>query len=145
MINTHNVPPVHEQAIFWVTRFHSGDCTGADRQACAAWLAQDEAHRSAYRKVSVFWDSLSQIEPRAGPRLAEARAYLRKAPQPRRSISGKGLAGVLSLILIIGFSPRWWALITTDHYHTAKGESNGIQLSDGSHIDLNTDTELSVQ
>jgi len=55
------------------------------------------------------------------------------------------LAGVLSLILIIVFSPRWWSQITTNHYHTAKGESNSIQLSDGSHIDLNTDTELSVQ
>lgn len=147
MINTHNAPPdpVHEQAIFWVTRLHSGDCTGADRQAFSAWLAQDQAHRTAYQEVKVFWDSLSQIEPHARPRLAEARAYLREARQRRRAISGKRLAGVLSLILIIGFSPRWWALITTDHYLTAKGESNSIQLSDGSHIDLNTDTELSVQ
>ena len=142
MNNTDNA---HELATFWVTRLHSGDCTGADRQTFAAWLAQDQAHRSAYQEVSVFWEGLSQIEPHAKPQLDEARSYLRKARQRRRTLSGKGLAGVLSLILIIGFSPRWWALITTDHYITAKGESNSIQLSDGSRIDLNTDTALSVQ
>jgi transmembrane sensor len=147
MTHIHNAPPdpVQEQAISWVTRLHSGDCTDADRHAFAAWLVQDEAHRIVYREVNIFWDSLSQIEPHAGDQLTEARAYLRKARQPRRIITGKRLAGVLSIILIIGFSPRWWALITTDHYRTAKGESNSIQLSDGSHIDLNTDTELSVQ
>jgi len=147
MNNTDNAPPdpVHEQAIFWVTRLHSGDCTEADRQTFAAWLAQDQAHRTAYQEVSVFWEGLSQIEPHAKPQLDEARSYLRKARQRRRTLSGKGLAGGLSLILIIGFSPRWWALITTDHYITAKGESSSIQLSDGSRIDLNTGTELSVQ
>ena len=147
MINTHNASPdpAHELAIFWVTRLQSGDCTDTDRQAFADWLAQDQAHRTAHQEVKLFWDSLSQIEPHAKPQLVEARAYLREARQRRRILSGKRLAGVLSIILIIGFSPRWWALITTDHYRTAKGESNSIQLSDGSHIDLNTDTELSVQ
>ena len=145
MINSHNVPPDPDLATFWVTRLHSGDCTDADRQTFAAWLAEDEANRTAYQEIKVFWDSLSQIEPHAKPRLDEARAYLRKERQRRRTVSGKRLAGVLSLILMIGFSPRWWALITTHHYRTAKGESNSIQLSDGSHIDLNTDTELSVQ
>jgi transmembrane sensor len=147
MNNTHNAPPepVHELAIFWVTRLHSGDLTDADRQVFAAWLAQNEAHRTAYQEVNIFWDNLSQIEPYAKPRLVEARDYLRKARQRRLAISGKHLAGVLSLIVIVGFSPRWWSWLTTDIYRTAKGESTSIQLSDGSRIDLNTDTELSVQ
>ncbi|MFZ2169357.1 MAG: FecR domain-containing protein, partial [Methylococcaceae bacterium] len=88
---------------------------------------------------------LGQLEPHAAPQLAAARAYLREARQFRRASAGKRLAGVLSIILITVLSPIWWSWLTTDIYRTAKGESASIQLSDGSRIDLNTDTELSVQ
>jgi transmembrane sensor len=149
MTDTHDAPSgsLIERAIFWVTRLHSGDCTDQERQDFEAWLAQSEAHRAAHQEVEVFWNGLSQIEPLAAAHLAAARAYLREARQSRRAFSGKRLAGagVLSLILITGFLPLWWSWLITDTYRTAKGESTSIQLSDGSRIDLNTDTELSVQ
>jgi transmembrane sensor len=144
-INTTSSGSLHEQAISWVTRLHSGDCTDQDRHDFDAWLAQSEAHRAAHREVEAFWSGLSQIEPHATPQLAAARDYLRKARQSRSTASRKRLAGVLSVFLILGFSPLWWSWLTTDTYRTAKGESTSIQLSDGSYIDLNTDTELSVQ
>jgi len=136
---------VHEQAVSWVTRLHSGDCTDQERRDFEAWLAQSEAHRAAHREVEAFWNGLSRIEPLAAPQLAAARAYLRETRQSRRALSKKRLAGVLSVALITGFSPLGWSWLSTDTYRTAKGESAGIQLSDGSRIDLNTDTELSVQ
>ncbi|MDO9048402.1 MAG: FecR family protein [Methylobacter sp.] len=147
MTDTHNTPSgsLHELAVFWVTRLHSGDCTDEERHDFEAWLAQSEAHRIAHQEVAAFWEGLSQIEPLAAPQLAAARAYLRKTRQSRRTLTKKRLAGVLSLILITGFSPLWWSWLSTDIYRTAKSESTSIQLSDGSRIDLNTDTELSVQ
>jgi hypothetical protein len=105
-------------------------------------LAQSEAHRTAYREVEAFWQGLSQIKPHAAPQLKAARAYLRKARQSRRAFSRKHMAGILSIALIAGLSPFWQPWFNTDIYRTAKGESAGIELSDGSHIDLNTDTEL---
>jgi transmembrane sensor len=147
MTNTHNTSSgsIHELAVSWVTRLHSGDCTDQERQNFEDWLAQSEAHRVAHHEVAAFWNGLSQIEPHAAPQLAAARAYLRDARLSRRIFSEKRLVGVLSLVLLIGFSPILWSWLTTDTYRTAKGESTNIQLSDGSRIDLNTDTELSVQ
>lgn len=136
---------VHEQATFWVTRLHSGDCTDQERRDFEVWLAQSEVHRVAHREVEAFWNGLSRIEPLAAPQLAAARAYLRETRQSRRALSKKRLAGILSVALITGFSPLGWSWLSTDIYRTAKGESAGIQLSDGSRIDLNTDTELSIQ
>ncbi|MDI1276547.1 FecR family protein [Methylobacter sp.] len=136
---------VHEQATFWITRLHSGDCTDQERRDFEVWLAQSEVHRIAYREVAEFWEGLSRIEPLAAPQLAAARAYLRETRQSRRALSKKRLAGVLSVVLITGFSPLGWSWLSTDIYRTAKGESTSIQLSDGSRIDLNTDTELSIQ
>jgi len=147
MTDTHDISSnsVHEQAVFWVTRLQSGDCTDQERHDFEVWLMQSEAHRIAHHEVAAFWSGLSQLEPHAAPQLAAARAYLCEARQSRRAFSKKRLAGVLSIILITGFSPLWWSWLTTDIYRTAKGESISIQLSDGSRIDLNTDTELSVQ
>ncbi|MGZ5619346.1 MAG: FecR family protein [Methylobacter sp.] len=146
MIDTHDIPDsVHEIAINWITRLHSGDCSDRERHDFDVWLAQSETHRSAYREVTAFWEKLVQIEPHAAPQLKAARAYLRKARQSRRAFSKKHLAGLLSVALIAGFSPFGWSWINTDIYRTAKGESASIQLRDGSRIDLNTDTELSVE
>ncbi len=147
MTDTHDTPSssLHERAIFWVTRLNSGDCTDQERQDFEAWLAQSEAHRAAHHEVAAFWAGLSQIEPHAVPQLAAARAYLRDARQSRRVFSEKRLAGVLSFVLLMGFSPLLWSWLTTDIYRTARGESASIELSDGSRIELNTDTELSVQ
>lgn len=147
MTDTHDISSnsVHEQAVFWVTRLQSGDCTDRERHDFEVWLMQSETHRAAHHEVAAFWNGLSQLEAHAAPQLAAARAYLREARQSRRAFSKKRLAGVLSIILITGFSPLWWSWLTTGIYRTAKGESIGIQLSDGSRIDLNTDTELSVQ
>ncbi|WP_333874058.1 FecR family protein [Methylobacter sp.] len=147
MTDTHDIPSgsVHELAVYWVTRLHSGNCTDRERDDFEVWLAQSKAHRIAHDEVAAFWEGLSQIEPHAAPQLKAARSYLRKARQSRRAFSKKHLAGILSVALIAGFSPFWWPWLNTDTYRTAKGESFGIELSDGSRIDLNTDTELSVQ
>lgn len=147
MTDIHGTPSnsLHEQAISWITRLQSGDCTGEERYDFETWLSKSEAHRVAYREVAAFWQGLSQIAPHAAPQLAAARAYLLDARQSRRVVSKRRLAGALSVALIAGFSPLWWSWLSTDIYRTAKGESTSIQLSDGSHIDLNTDTELSVQ
>lgn len=149
MTDTHDTAAdsPHEQAIFWVTRLQSGDYTDRDRHDFEAWLEQSEAHCAAYHDVAAFWGSLSQLEPHAAHQLAAARSYLRETRQSRRASAGKRLAGtvVLSLVILTGFSPLWWSWLSTDIYRTAKGESASIQLSDGTRIDLNTDTELSVQ
>ncbi|MGZ5007121.1 MAG: FecR family protein [Methylobacter sp.] len=147
MTDTHDIPSdsVRELAVNWVTRLHSGDCSDQERHDFDDWLAQNETHRTAYREVEEFWGKLVQIEPHAAPQLKAARTYLRKARQSRRAFAKKHLAGILSIALITGLSPFWQPWLNTDIYRTAKGESAGIELSDGSHIDLNTDTELSVQ
>ena len=148
MTETNDLPlgSAHEHAIFWVTRLNSDTCTDQDRQDFEAWLAESDVHQNAYQQVTVFWTGLSQIEPHAGPQLSAARTYLRETRQYRRHLSSrKRLTGVLSLALLLGLSPFLWSWLSTDIYRTAKGQSSSIQLSDGSRVDLNTDTELSVQ
>jgi transmembrane sensor len=136
---------LQQQASHWVTRIHSSDCTDAERYAFDKWLAENENHHIAYQQVLAFWQQLAQIEPHANTELEEARAYLRDKRHARRQFSGKRATTVLSLLLVMSASPFFWSWINTQNYHTAKGEQASIALSDGSQIELNTDTELSVQ
>lgn len=137
--------PIQKQATEWVTRLQSGNCTDTERYAFDDWLAASEQHRVAYEQVSAFWQDLTQIEPHAEAELAAARAYLRDQRQTRRTLSEKRAATVLSLLLVMSAAPFFWSWLHTHNYHTAKGERASIELSDGSHIELNTDTTLSVQ
>ena len=136
---------IQKQASHWVTRLHSADCTEAERYAIDDWLAENETHSVAYQQVLTFWQQLADIEPHAGVELEAARAYLRDKRQARRPFSSKRAATLLSLLLVMSTSPFFWSWLHTQNYHTAKGERASIELSDGSQIELNTDTELSVQ
>lgn len=140
-----NKNTIQQRASYWVTRIHSDDCTDAESYAFDDWLAENENHRIAYQQVLAFWQQLADIEPHAGAELEAARAYLRDKRQARRQFSGKRATTVLSLLLVISASPLFWSWLHTQNYHTAKGERASIKLSDGSQIELNTETELSVQ
>ncbi len=71
MTSPHGASPerVRDEAVQWVTRLHSGDCSEAERRAFAAWLAKSESHRAAYREVEGFWEGLGGLKTLAGPEL----------------------------------------------------------------------------
>ncbi|WKJ90522.1 FecR family protein [Methylomonas montana] len=146
-----NTPPpsslssIQQQALDWQTRLNSGDCSVAERGQFAAWLAENPAHLAAYREVERFWGQLAGLGNIAENHLVAARRYAagRRLSQHRRRFwpalaMAAGLAGLLILNSPIG----WW--LRADYYQTAKGERKTVLLSDGSQIELNTDTELRV-
>jgi len=134
---------LHEEASQWVTLLHSGTATAAQRRAFARWLNADESHRRAYREVETFWRSLGPLRRDVQPELTAARAYLRQA-QCHRRLFRPGLALAASLLLTVAATPLWRLWFDNGVYSTAKGEQAHIVLSDGSRIDLNTDSELRV-
>jgi len=134
---------LHEEASQWVTILHSGAATTAQRRAFARWLNANESHQRAYSEVETFWQSLGSLRQDMGPELAAARAYLRQAQRSRR-VFRPGLALAASLLLAVAATPLWRIWLDNGVYRTAKGEQAHIELSDGSRIDLNTDSELQV-
>jgi transmembrane sensor len=134
---------LHEAASRWVALVHSGSLTPAQRQAFDQWLNESENHRRAYREVDAFWQSLAPLQQVAAPELAAARAYLRQA-QRRRSVLRPGLALAASILLLAAAVPIFRVWLDNGVYQTAKGEQAHIELSDGSRIDLNTDSTLRV-
>lgn len=136
-----------DQAIAWHTRLTSGRCTDDERVAFSDWLAQSEEHRRIFHEIEQLWRRLDGLKSRAAQDLATARSYHSRPTATRRP--GYRLAAVsvcAAVIAAFGLAVHlgWQPLPLTETYQTAKGEQRSLTLADGSRIDLNTDTELTV-
>lgn len=135
-------PTADEQAMAWLVRLHSGESSAAERRAFEIWLAQSDAHRRAYQKADAFWRELGEFQALPFPELAAARARCRASP--RRWFSALTLALTATLVAVVVLMPPWSANSIETH-RTAKGERRTVPLPDGSRLELNTDTAVSVQ
>ncbi|PZQ65876.1 MAG: iron dicitrate transport regulator FecR [Phenylobacterium zucineum] len=131
------------QASAWLARLQRDDVSEADGGAFDAWLDEAPAHRAAYEQVLAAWqtfdlaadDILAEIE-------AGERRSAQRRPVSRRWMVGAGgfaAAAALAVAILPALTP---AAITT--YATGKGEREQFTLADGSTIDLNAETRLTV-
>jgi len=135
---------LHEEAARWFALLRSGSFSALQQNAFQQWLARSEAHRAAYLEIECFWNGLESLQDAAKPQLQEARAYIKQEQLRRRKFSRSMLALAASIMLVTAVSPFWRIVLDNGTYRTAKGEQSHIQLSDGSRIDINTDSELRV-
>lgn len=131
-----------EEALRWFVRLNSGDATAADRAAFDRWLVADPAHAGMYAALSGIWFELDNLPD---PRIDAERAHpagIRAAAWPRRRflVGGGALAATALAALMIGPLP---GLIASD-YVTGTGELRTIMLDDGSRLELDAQSALTV-
>ena len=130
-----------ESAAAWVVRLEAGDLGDAEAVAFDAWLSASPEHPAAFDAAL----AVSQGYAAAGEQVARELSARRVAPPPpigRRAVIGVGaMAAAAALAVVI--APQL-ATPQTETYATAKGERRTVQLADGSTIDLNGGTRLSV-
>jgi transmembrane sensor len=127
-------------AITWLTKLNSPQLTSAQEQEFMQWLESSPLHQAAYIKAEQLW---------------ERGAVLARLPEASKTsmwqfeywgISTKGFAVACSFLLIAMLG-LFSFLTKTSHvtYQTAMGEVRDVQLQDGSHITINTNSQLSVE
>jgi transmembrane sensor len=132
-------PAIVEQASEWLMLHWGGELDSAQRQAFTRWQHADPEHRRA-------WQRLQQLQETFGAVPAErARAVLRDSPDPQRRAALK----MLGLLLVAGGSgyllqsqPLWRS--TFAEHRSGKGEIRHLTLSDGTRLDLNSDSAIDV-
>jgi len=155
---------IRNQAIDWLIKLRDVEISETEQHQLADWLAQDAEHSAALVEAeSLFRDMQAAAETLTMPlNLAEIN---RPTPQALRLKSGRdqtrsnrprlsrawlypAFAMAASCLLAINLlvnEPVYLLQDLFSDFHTAIGEQQDIQLSDGSRLLLNTNSAVSVE
>ncbi|WP_299008457.1 FecR domain-containing protein [uncultured Caulobacter sp.] len=135
-----------QEAADWLTRLQRPEVDEADWLAFDAWLSEPGA-QEAYDAIQAVDEEIFQRGAAVRGELAEPR---RAAAKPAFMIDWRWLGGLgaaaAAAAIAITVAP-WGELLPQPDtlYTTAKGESRTLNLADGTRIDLNTDSHVSVR
>ncbi len=135
-----------QEAADWLTRLQRPEVDETDWLAFDAWLSEPGA-QEAYDAIQAVDEEIFQRGSAIRGELSEPR---RVAAKRTFSIDWRWLGGLgaaaAAAALAITVAP-WGELLPQPDtlYTTAKGESRTLQLADGSRVDLNTDSHISVR
>jgi transmembrane sensor len=130
-----------KQAIEWFVRLQSEQCSAEEQLRFETWLAKNENHRDAYAEAERVWADMDDLKFMPVPGLAEARSA-----KPRKSTAAQLSSWAFIIVTTALLGGAWLEYSAeTISYATRMGERRRVELADNSHIDLNTDTRVSVR
>jgi len=119
-----------EAAAALLARVHSGS---ADVAEVEAWLDADPAHAVAYARVESAWERAERLKALPETLLDEP------AFQPTRR-----MAAALAVGVVGAGTAGAWLLTRHPVEATARGERRTVSLPDGSRVELNTNSRITV-
>ena len=130
----------------WLVRLQRDDVSGDDALDFEIWLAADAGNAVAYRRALALWH---EFEASADAVLAtltddgrKLRAEVRRGPT-RRWLAGAGGFAIAAGLAVAVVGPMV-SEPSVQTYATGKGQHQRVTLADGSVVDLNAETRLSV-
>lgn len=126
-----------DEAIDWLVRLNSGSATDEDHAAFQSWRSRSDAHEKAAIEAETIWHGVGMAgeEQRATEKRETRRRHTRRAVLGGGLVALGGLAAHQSGLI----GPGMFA----DHV-TGTGERKRITLADGSIVQMNAETALSV-
>jgi transmembrane sensor len=153
---------IREAAAQWLVEFRTDAPDAASRRQFASWLRTSPEHIQAYLDLLALWEDAHRVDPHHGldadalvalartdAAVTDLRTDIRPVTIPRHSALRRllrpstGIAALLSLVINIGLA--WIATHSRDvTYSTEIAEQRSVVLNDGSHVDLDGLSNLSV-
>ncbi|HEV2562238.1 MAG TPA: FecR domain-containing protein [Rhizomicrobium sp.] len=128
---------INAQAASWIERSDREDWDDAGKAALNTWLEESPAHRIAYWRLNGAWghtDLLGALRPPAREQFAQS---------GRLSGNFFRMAAALAVIVVLGAGVAFFLSAPEDRvYSTSVGGHESIAFTDGSRIELNTNTRL---
>ncbi len=130
---------IEKQAAQWLAR----EDRGLDPEGGAAletWLNGNSAHRVAYLQLKAVWQRADRL---AALRSPETRIRPRTSWQMAKP--AWRIAAAFTLFIAFGGGALYFYTTSADSYATEVGQIQTVRLSDGSRIEMNTDTHLTTK
>jgi len=128
---------IKDRAADWLWRQQSSDWCLADQAALDEWLAESRYHLVAYWRLKAVWERTERLAA-----LRPLRTRLETSPNRRFPKLQFLAAGCAVAFVAIAATYKWSA--HDDRYATAVGQRATVRLADGSQIELNTNSAISV-
>lgn len=130
------------RAAAWVVRLRADDVSIEDMEAAAVWLEADAAHRAVFDEAEALWTALDHT-PAAAPVIdLAARRARRTWPGVRWPVAAPAIAAAVAAALLLAPLLR---SVPVQTYRTAPGEIRVVTLDDGSRLQINGGSTLSVR
>ncbi len=137
---------IHREALRWFLRLRAPDCSPQEKDTFERWLAGHPAHCKEYESIQRLWDRMNILETNPMPEFEKI--FRDRSPQASIWASANLFQfAVVAAMMLLVFGGVWWwnAMRVTVHpYQTATGERQTVTLPDGTVMELNTNTSLSV-
>ncbi len=135
-VKVDHIPPSEgaiAEASVWLARLRGESRTEEVETGFRVWLAASEENRTAFDSVTQVWDVAGGLKRRP-----------ERAARPQKAAWRPALlAACLALVCLGGF---WqWQQMRFTHYTTEVGELRSVRLTDGSIVQLNTNTRLKAR
>ena len=130
-------------------RVHLNEAGVTTTEAFEAWLAADTRHRAAWEDVEGSWNAFgagaSELETFAARRAARNDAE--RVVSARNAAAMRPWRIIAAAAIIVGamLGGTWYWTQIPDDYRTALGERRTVILTDGSHVMLDSGTEVRVR
>jgi transmembrane sensor len=133
-----NTKMVQAAAASWILRQRDGAGWSAeDQKAFDSWLEESLAHRIAFLRLHAVWQDADRLRVLRKPPGAFRSGVRRAVPKAVH------FAAFLAIVAAVGVGSSWYLSRPNERsYATIVGERKIVRLTDGSRIELNTDTSL---
>ena len=146
IITLPSIESIEAEAASWIIVLGREKINEADLSEFKYWLNQSERHRSAFNELTDLWDNLNILKELDD--IAESVSTLPDLqPVFWQHRSFIALAASIFICFIISGTLYWQHLTEFDQqalFVTAVGEQRTVVLSDGSTIQLNTNSQLEI-
>jgi transmembrane sensor len=134
-------PAIVDQAIQWLIKLRFNQADAATTRAFDRWLGQSPEHARAWQRVDALNDDFARLPP------ALTRHTLNNANRQLRRRDSLKLLGLLAAAGSLGWIGHERGALPDllAEYRTATGERRTLDLSDGSRIQLNSDSAIDTR
>jgi len=146
----HTKEQIQEQACLWISRMDRG-LSPTEQRELVIWCNQNAKHHSPLLEMASYWDDVSVLNELSGLFPLEK---VKKSNNKFAAIALAASAAIISLLStnalidqsFLPFIPSLHeqALTQTQTLKTPIGEQNSFTMSDGTHIQLNTNSIVEI-
>ena len=142
----HSKERIQEQACLWISRMDRG-LSATEKQDLTTWINQHKIHHKILLEMASYWDDLSVLNELSGL------FPLEQTPNKPNKVYSLAIAASFALFSLLGanlifnnsFNPfSEQHLVQTQTFKTKLGQQASFSMSDGTSIQLNTNSIVSV-